>query len=156
MYGEKGCNKDEAYEDGERALVMGGMMKAFIGQTKFSVKYEWDLELIIEMFETYANMCGFTSGQKNVITVMLNGNSLSLLYQKATRDQPYDDAVHLLKTWFSSREKQTRPLRECEGMRLTLPMECYPEASEMTVYRALVGKVLGIHNNLDTCFHGDR
>lgn len=44
----------------ERTLGISEMIKAFIGQNKFSVKYKEDLDDIIQTFESYATMCGMS------------------------------------------------------------------------------------------------
>lgn len=62
----------------ERYLGLGGMVKAFIGQTKFSGKYEEDLDYILETFDTYAEMFDLSPSQrKKSMPFKLSGNSLS-------------------------------------------------------------------------------
>lgn len=115
--------RDEENEDRERVPGLNGMMRAFVGRTKFSWKYEEDLDDIVESFETYANMCGLSDSKRRKVipwdAIMLNGKQLSLLNQRSTEDQTYYQAIQLLKKWFSSREKQRKILREWNGMRLT-------------------------------------
>lgn len=87
---------------------------------------------------------------------MLSGNARFLFNYKSKKSQSYEEAIILLKTWFNSRENQTRLLREWKGMRLTLSMESKPETLEMKVYKSFVGKVMSIQKQLDSSYHGYR
>lgn len=55
------------------------MVRAFVGQTNFSGRYEEDRDSILEPFETYSSMCYLTYIEKrNSIPIMVSGNALSL------------------------------------------------------------------------------
>lgn len=48
------------------------MLKAFAGQDKFSGDYEEDLDNILQMSDTFADMCDLTPNQKrNEMPLML-------------------------------------------------------------------------------------
>lgn len=78
------------YEDISLGII--GMMKVVIGQTKFSRNYEEDLDVIIDTFDTYSNMCSLAPEQRRkVIPIMLKGHFLSLFNQRSVDSQPYDE-----------------------------------------------------------------
>lgn len=50
MEDEESCTKVEENEERKRAPGMNGMKRDFVGPTKFTGKYERDLEYIVETF----------------------------------------------------------------------------------------------------------
>lgn len=152
---ETGSDEDPHYE--KRGLGLSGMVRAFTGQTKFTGRYEEDLDGILETFETYATMCDLTDSEKRKsIPIMLSGNALSLFNKEAKACETFDEAATLLGSWYNSSEKQTRLLRDWQGMRLTSDMEKDPSASEITVYRTFVAKLMSTQQQLEAVYHGDR
>ena len=87
---------------------------------------------------------------------MLGGNALSLYNKEAKLINTYYEAIELLKKWYNSREKQTRLLSDWQGMRLSAAMELDPNASEISVYRNFVAKVMSTQKQLDASYHGDQ
>lgn len=63
--------------------------------------------------------------------IMLSGNALSLFNKRVSSGESYDVAVKMLRSWFNSKEKQTRLLREWQGMRLSEAMEADAESSQI-------------------------
>lgn len=60
------------------------MAKDFVGQAKFSGKYEEYLDDILETYETYAGMCDLSQIQlKKAMPIILGGNYLSLLNEES-------------------------------------------------------------------------
>lgn len=124
------------------------IIEAFTRENKFKVNYEEDLEDVLEKSETYAYMCDRSKTQKiNTIPIILN--VMPNHYSKKEKERnSYSEEIELLRTWFNSIENKTRLLREWKGMRFTVAMQGALDASEITVYRAFVTKLMSIQNLL--------
>lgn len=78
-------------------MGVNGMVRAFVGQTKFTGRYEEDLDDIFEKFEMYAHMCDLTFSQKRkTLLIMLTGNALSLSNKEKKPTDTFEEAVPLL------------------------------------------------------------
>lgn len=61
-----------------RELGVNGMVEDFVGQAKFTIKYEEDFDDIRETYGTYAGMCDLSQSQMgNSMPLILGGNALS-------------------------------------------------------------------------------
>lgn len=88
--------------------AVNGLMKAFIGQHKFSGKYEEDLDSVLKVFEALAEMCDPMSDEKRkAIPTMLQGNELHLFSKKGKDFITYEYATTLLRTGYNSKKNRT-------------------------------------------------
>lgn len=79
------------------------MVRAFVGQIKFSGSYEEYLDGILEKFETYAPMCDLSAIEKRKsIPIMVSCNALSLLQKESKTCEIFEDAAELLLSWYNS------------------------------------------------------
>lgn len=105
------------------------MVKDLVGRAVFTRKYEEDLDDILEMYVTYTGICDLSRTQmRKAMPIMLGGNSLSLFNKDYKACKYYDEGITLIMSRYSSREKQTRLLRDWEGMRLTTAIQAESDA----------------------------
>lgn len=141
----------------EGGLGVNGIMKAFIGQDKFSGKYEEDLDAVLNIFETLSRMCDATPEEmRKAMPVMLKGNALRLFSKKAKDCVTYENGAEMLRSWYNSREKQNRLLTEWREMKLSEAMEEKPDESEVAVYRDFIARLMSIQDQLDESYQGDK
>lgn len=93
-------------------------------------------------------MCDLTLTEKRKeIQIMFSENALSLLNKEEGINNSNDEAVALIKKWYNSKEKQTRLLRDWQGMRLSTAMYADPSTSEMGLYRSFIAKMMSTQKN---------
>lgn len=105
----------------ERSSGISSMISAFQDLPRYSGRFEDNLEDTIEVFETIADVCDVTSeAQKyKAIPIMLKGPAFRQYSRKKGEVVSYTDGLAKLRDWYGSKEKQTRLLKDWNGMNLT-------------------------------------
>ena len=137
---------------------INGLIKALGTRNKYKGGWDEDLAGTIEVYELTCVMCNITgAGRLADIPVMLDSGSLSY-YATNIRNvsKTYDDAITMLKEWFTSEEQMTRLLQQWREITLSAWFRKYPDKSQSDVFRLLCEKLTSIQRQLHSDYRNPR
>lgn len=90
-------------------------------------------------------MCEVCDIEKShYIPIMLCGDALELYSRRGGECKPFYNSTSLLLEWYNPPEKQSRILKECEGVRLSSELMNNPNQSYISVFRSLVARPMSL------------
>ena len=137
---------------------INGLIKAFGTRNKYKGGWDEDLAGTIEVYELTCAMCNITGDDRlDGIPVMLDSGALSY-YATNIRNvsKTYDDAITMLKEWFTSEEQMTRLLQQWREITLSAWFRKYPDKSQSDVFRLLCEKLTSIQRQLHSDYRNPR
>lgn len=87
---------------------------------------------------------------------MLTASERTFTNRQGRDCKSFEEGMDLLRSRYSSADKQRRLLTEWNNMSLTKEMEERPDGSQMEVFRKFAERLMGLQHQLQRDYHPDR
>lgn len=122
-----------------RSQGIQGLLKSYQGRQRYPGGWDEDLFGCIEIYEMFCSMCHLTSIEKlEGLPITLSERAMSY-YSTNVRGavSTYQEAIEMLKAWFTSEEQRLRILKVWKETNLSEWFKRNPTKSQTTVFRGI-------------------
>lgn len=127
------------------------LMKSFVGKKALSGSWADDLESIVGVYHSMANLCEISAEDKlKAIQVVISGGTLTYYWSTVQGWLTYDEAVCAIRLWYNNSDKRPRILTKWQSLQLTEILMSNPVTSQVEFLRNFVANLTSLQKKLDS------